>query len=304
MKKNLLFSFLGLILSQALIAQSDSAAAVKVRKFKHNFQAGFTFNQASFSDNWKGGGVNSMAFGAFLNYLVKRKTDHWDFSSDLQMQLGFLENQGETRRKNADRLFYDLKAGYIISPKVNLFGSVNFLSQFMDGYDSKTKSVSDPAKDSLVSSLFAPAYLTSSVGVEYKPLEYLWFRLGVGTLRQTFVLDERISNAGLYGLEKPGDKLRNQAVLQFIANFDKNLASNVNLKLRYMSNFDYLKYSEKGATLDEAMVHIFNANLTLKATKYVSTNFQVNLIKDPDQDKEAQFSQILTLGVIYNISRE
>jgi hypothetical protein len=302
--KKILFTNLFMLLFSVAFAQIDSALTPKPRKVKHNFQAGFNLNQSTFSDNWAGGGFNSYAFGGFSNYVAKYKRKNWDFTSDLQLQLGFQEIQNEGRRKNADRLFYDLKAGYMINKKWNFFASLNFLSQFIEGYDAKTKSLVEPNKDSLISSLFAPAYLTSSLGLEYKPLEYLWMRFGVGTLRQTFVLDERISNAGLYGLKKPGDKLRNQAVLQFIANFDKNLAQNVNLKLRYMTNFDYLKATESSGGMDMAIVHIFNANLTLKATKYISTNLQINVIKDPDQDKSAQFSQILSLGVVYSLSKE
>jgi hypothetical protein len=298
-----------LLLSNYSSAQTtptpEATPPVKIaRPFKHNFQVGFTLNQASFSDNWKGGGVNSIAFGGFLNYNVKYKNENWDFASDLQSQIGFIENAGENRRKNADRIFYDLKAAYRLTSKWNAFASINFLSQFADGYDYKVKSILDDKKDSLVSGLFAPAYLTSSVGAEYKPIDYFWLRFGVGTLRQTFVLDERISNAGLYGLKNPGDRLRNQAVLQFIANFDKNLAENINLIWRYMVNFDYIEATSATGTMEAAVVHNFNLNLTLKATKYISTNFQVNVIKDPDQDKNTQFSQILSLGMLLNLNRD
>lgn len=294
---------LGLILSLSTFlgsAQTDSLnQEPKPRKFKHNFQAGITLNQSTFSDNWTGGGVNSFAFGWFLNYTVKHKTEHWDFNSDLQLQLGYQENRGDIRRKNADRVFYDLKAGYILNKKFNIFGSLNFLSQFADGFDARTKSKVEPTKDSLISRLFSPAYLTSSVGMEYKPLSYLWMRLGIGTLRQTIVLDPIISQAQLYGLEKPGDKIRNQFVLQYVINFDKDLVQNVNFKTRYMVNYDYFKAGQPNA-----FVHILNANLTLKATKYISTNFQVNMIKDYDQSPDIQWSQILSLGMTYSLSRQ
>jgi hypothetical protein len=233
-----------------------------------------------------------------LNHSGTHETPKWSFRSDLQLALGFFENQGEKARKNADRIFYDFKVGYRIGSKWNAFGSVNFLTQFLEGYDAKLKTVSDPTVDSLVSNLFAPAYLTSSFGMEYKPVSYLQMRFGVGTLRQTFVLDENISNAQLYGLEKPGDKLRNQAVLQYIINFDKELVKNVDLKWRYMVNFDYMNASKPNA-----FVHIFNANLTLKTTRYISTNFSLNLIKDYDQDKNIQFSQVLALGILYQYNK-
>jgi hypothetical protein len=300
--KKVLLSALLLLFNQILFAQTDTAAIPpKKRLYEHNFQAGFTLNQSTFSDNWKGGGANSLAFGWFLNYTAKRKTQNWDFNHDLQMQLGYQRNRDadnkEIRRKNADRLFYDYKAGYIVNKYWNIYGSVNFLSQFRDGFDYKTPSKLDASKDSLISKFLSPAYLTTSVGAEYKPLDYIWMRLGVGTLRQTIVMDKSLSNAQLYGLEKPGDNLRNQFVLQFIFNFDKEIVKNVNFKTRYMVNYDYFKSSEPNA-----FVHIFNANLTLKATKYISTNFQVNIINDFDQDVALQWSQILSLGMLVSLS--
>jgi len=301
MKKDLLIILL-LISNQILFAQTDTASITpKKRLYEHNFQAGFTLNQSSFSDNWKGGGANSLAYGWFLNYTAKRKTTNWDFNHDLQMQLGFQQNVGsdnkEIRRKNADRLFYDYKVGYIINKHWNIFASLNFLSQFRNGFDYKTPSALDAAKDSLISKFLSPAYITTSIGAEYKPLDYIWMRFGIGTLRQTIVRDQGLSNAQLYGLEKPGDHLRNQFVLQYIFNFDKDLVKNVNFKARYMVNYDYFKSGKPNA-----FVHIFNANLTLKATKYISTNFQVNIIKDYDQDKDIQWSQILSLGMLLSLS--
>jgi hypothetical protein len=286
-----------------LFAQSDSTIITpKEKLFKHNFQAGFTLNQSTFSDNWKGGGISSFAYGFFLNFNSKYQNKNWDFNSDFQMQLGFQNNKSETgpetvKRKNADRLFYDLKAGYILNSKWNVFGSVNFLTQFTNGFDYKLKSKMDPNLDSLISNFMAPAYITTSVGLEYKPLSYIWMRLGVGTLRQTIVLDPVISNAKLYGLENAGDKLRNQFVIQYIFNFDKELTKNVVFKTRYMVNYDYFKSGEPNA-----FVHILNANLTLKATKFLSTNFQLNMIKDYDQSEDLQWSQILSLGVVYTLS--
>lgn len=300
--KKVLLSALLLLYNQILFAQTDTAATpLKKRLFEHNFQAGFTLNQSTFSDNWKGGGANSLAFGWFLNYNAKRKTENWDFNHDLQLQLGFQRtrdaNDKELRRKNADRVFYDYKAGYIVNKHWNIFGSLNFLTQFTDGFDYKTLSVVDPNKDSLISKFFSPAYITTSVGAEYKPIDYIWMRLGIGTLRQTIVMDKSLSDAQLYGLEKPGDRLRNQFVLQYIFNFDKEIVKNVNLKTRYMVNYDYFKTGEPNA-----FVHIFNANFTLKATKYISTNFQVNMISDYDQDKDLQWSQILSLGMLVSLS--
>ncbi|MBC7381538.1 MAG: DUF3078 domain-containing protein [Bacteroidia bacterium] len=295
MMKKIAASLHFLIITFVCCAQSDT---MPKPKWTHALQTGINLNQASFSDNWKGGGVSSYAMGAFLNYLAKFQGTKWDNNSDLQLQLGYLQNKGEVQRKNADRIFYDYKAGYRLAAKWNVFASLNFMSQFKEGFDYKTKSVVDLKQDSLISNFLAPAYLTSSLGLEYKPVVYLWMRFGLGTLRQTIINDTRISNAKLYGLEKAGDKLRNQVVFQYIISFDKEIVKNVTLKWRYTVNFDYYKVGKPNA-----FVHILNANLTLKATKYISTNVSVNLIRDNDQDKALQLSQVLSLGVLYSFEK-
>ncbi len=296
MKKKYLFILLCAI-SQGLQAQTDSLSRL-LPKWEHKLQTGINLNQSSFSDNWKGGGVSSYAYAWFFNYLAKKHSEKWDVNSDLQMQLGFLQNQGKSEHKSMDRIFYDFKIGRKLSDKWNLFVSLNFLTQFKEGFDYNVKSRLEPTNDSLISNFLAPGYLTSSFGLEYKPVNYLWMRFGMGTLRQTFVTDKRISDAQLYGLVHKGDHLRNQAVLQYILSFDKELVKNVNFRWRYMLNFDYFN-----AGKPNAFVHIFNANLTLKATKYLSTNLSVNIIRDYDQDKDIQLSQSLSLGIIYSLSR-
>ncbi len=43
--------------------------------WRKSFKAGLNLNQASFSGNWKAGGVNSFGFNALLNYKANYKKD-------------------------------------------------------------------------------------------------------------------------------------------------------------------------------------------------------------------------------------
>ena len=103
---------------------------------------------------------------------------------------------------------------------------------------------------------------------------------------------------GLYGLQKPGDNIRNQFVFQFLANVDKNIFENVNLKARYSALMDYFRFG-----VSNGIVHRFDANLTMKVNKYLSTNVQAVLFRDYDQDPNWQFSQILSMGLLYKITK-
>jgi hypothetical protein len=276
----------------------ESKADSTANKWKQVMTSGINLNQSSFSDNWKGGGTNTLAIGWYLNHTANVSNESWRLNSDLNLQVGFLQNRTQSLRKNIDRIAYEFKAGYRISPKWDFYGSTNFQTQFFNGYEYGKKNKAGVPVDSLISSLFAPAYLTSSMGLEYHPDKSFYTRIGIGSLRQTFVFDQAISRAGLYGLEKPGDNIRNQFVFQYLVNVDKDVWENINVKARYSALIDYFRL-----TLSNSIVHRLDANVTMKVNKYVSTNLQIVLFRDYDQDPNWQFSQILSMGLVYRIEK-
>lgn len=292
------FIYLILIFSYPLLAENSiQKDSLKVH-WKQNFATGIDLNQASFSDNWKGGGSNTFATGWYLNHNATINNSSWRLISDLSMQVGFLQNKTQSLRKSVDRIFYEFKAGYRISPKWDFYGSTNFQTQFFQGFEYGKKNKLGIPRDSLVSSIFAPAYLTTSLGLEYHPQKTFYTRVGIGSLRQTFVFDERISRAGLFGLERPGDNIRNQFVLQLLFNVEREIFENVNMKLRYSTLIDYFRMG-----LSNGMVHRLDANFTMKVNKYLSTNLQAVLFRDYDQDPNWQFSQVLSMGLAYRITK-
>src|SRR5262249_19047774 len=144
-----------------------------------------------------------------------------------------------------------------------------------------------------------PGYLTEAIGIEYKPVEYFWAELGLGALRQTFVTNQQLYTAAnaatLYGVDK-GKNMRNQVVLQFVANFDKELLKNIFLKVRYLGLVDYAKINGQG------IVHRLDANLVAKVNRYIDVNFGTVVLYDYDQDHDTQYSQVFGLGVLYTFS--
>src|SRR4051812_27367848 len=96
----LLFQFFFLNISIAF-GQTDSltSPAMVASKWKRSLETGLNVNQASFSDNWKGGGVTSLALGSLLNARAFYQGDKVSFDTDLQMTYGFLKNKGQNFRK-------------------------------------------------------------------------------------------------------------------------------------------------------------------------------------------------------------
>lgn len=259
--------------------------------WKRRLEIGLNLNQASFTPNWKGGGTNNFAMGSLVNGSLLYTNGKFTWSNDLQLQYGFQKNEGQTRRKTQDLVFIDTKAGYDISEKLNAFGAVNFVSQFAEGLNYSKDPLGNEVTR-VISRWMAPAYFTQSLGVQYKPVPYFMVRLGALATRQTFVMDPNLSAAGAFGVDT-GSTVKVDYGYQIVANFDKNLAKNLNLKARYLSFGDYTNFQRTNHRLDL----IFAARIT----KYINTNFTAVMLYDRNQDLAVQWSQVLALGILFQL---
>jgi hypothetical protein len=267
---------------------------------------GANLNQGSFSSNWTGGGVNSVALGLFFNALREVKKGKHSWRNDFQSQYGVVRNKGQQSRKNVDRIFFDSKYNREIASKWSLFGNVNFLSQFAPGYNyiADTSDASKTIKKKL-SGFFSPAYLTEAIGIEYKPVPYFFIDFAPAALRQTIVMDRDIylntPEQNNYGVEI-GKRVRNEVgIVQLVANFDKDIAQDINLKFRYLS---FTSYADNPRTekLDKQFHfdHRLDAQITAKIARYFNVNLGTIIIYDKDQAARAQFAQGLSVGFLYS----
>ena len=256
---------------------------------------GANLNQGSFSSNWTGGGVNSVALGLFFNALNEKIKGKNAWRNDFQSQYGIVRNKGQQSRKNVDRIFFDTKYNRSIGSKWSLFANVNFLSQFGDGYNYSAAPDSTDAKKK-VSGIFSPAYVTEAIGIEFRPASYFFIDFAPGALRQTIVLDKNLyvntPDQNNYGVPI-GKSFRTEAALiQIVANFDKDIAKDVNLKFRYLMFSSFKRPGNIDNRLD--------AMLTAKINKYVNVNLGAIMVYDDDQSNKVQFAQALSIGFLYS----
>ena len=142
------------------------AQVVKVdslSNWKKSFKAGLNLNQASFSSNWKAGGVNSLGFNTFLNYKANYTKDKITWDNEFDFMYGMVNNQGQGYRKTLDRIYMDTKYGKAINDKWSMFLALNFQTQFAEGFK-YSKDANGVEVASLISNLFAPAFITTSLG--------------------------------------------------------------------------------------------------------------------------------------------
>ncbi len=262
--------------------------------WKISFNASIPFNQASFSDNWSGGGINSLGLSSLVNFKANYLKGKHSWDNEIDLTYGFTNNDGQGFRKNNDRIYIDTKYGYSISDHWNLFSSLNIQTQFVKGYRYEQDSL-DREVEILISDFMAPGYFTASLGFEYTPKPYFKLRLSPFAPRLTVVRDKELylnvdSNYGV----PIGETTRWEwLAFQAIADFDKDLTENLNLKFKYQlfANLETLEFNK--------IDHRLDAILSAKVAKYFDVKLSGILLYDYDQIDEIQLSQGFGLGFAY-----
>ncbi len=296
LSRNVAVFFFMSILLTANCAKGQIVRNDSLSKWKKAFKAGLNLNQSSFTSNWKAGGINSLGFVTFLNYKANYTGEHNSWDNEIDLQYGSINNQGVGARKTLDRIFIDTKYGHALNKKWDLSLSANLLSQFGPGY----KYLKSKANaDSLValSDFIAPAFITVGLGFEYHPVDYFKLRLSPIAPRLTVVNNVahfiNIDNPTPYGLSPNRTARMQWLAFQMLAEFNKDIAKNVNLNWRYILFADYQKLG-----LDQ-LYHRLDLNLTAKLGRFVNLNLGTILLYDRNQDSSVQFSQALSFGMMY-----
>ena len=261
-----------------------------------SLKTGLGLNESLLSSNWRGGGVNTIGFNALFNARANRKSGVHSFDNEADLLFAFSQTQGLGYRKGQDRLYLDTKYGRALTERWDMFLSLNLLSQFAPGYKYDQDAAGN-GRARLTSDFFAPAFITAAYGFEYHPATYFHLRLAPFAPRLTVVnrVDRFVAALGdtPYGVN-PGHSTRFEALAaQILAEFDKNISPNVNLKARYVlfANYRNLNFQE--------IDHRLDVGLTAKVGKYVNVALNGIALYDYDQDHGVQYSQGLTIGMAY-----
>jgi len=267
----------------------------KINYWKTKATVGINANQASFSDNWKGGGTNSIAIGALLNHKAEYSKESYSYTSEVIMQYGKVKNKDQLQKKTNDRIYWDNKAAVQLSKNWYFFASLSFESQFDKGFSySKDAQGNEVAK--ILSKFMSPGYLTESLGFEYKPSKSFSTRIGTGTARQTFVLDTTIyrTNAKNFGVPI-GQKVKNDLAFQVVTNFEKEVVKNTIIKGKYNMFIPYESFSDIDHRLDLVV--------TAKINRFLNVSLTGVVLYDKDMDLKVQSSQALALGMSFTFPR-
>lgn len=289
----LLLLFLGMTVYANDITMADTAKSAandtvvpKVSNWKTTSVPTLKFSQYYY-DNWASDGYTQVAFtiGYIGTYTYTKPNYIWDSRVDLAF--GFLKidmnadkifDDSKYLRKSDDKMDFTSTFSWKMKSNWNCNASVNFKSQFYDSY----KFYADPEQEpALISTLFAPAYMITSLGFEYKK-EYWNASFSFITGKNTFVLDNRINPAD-YGVLEGRSHMGWGSYVRFY--FKKDLWKNINLYTRLELFWEYQK-----ELLTQTDVN-WETTLEFKVNSWLSAFASLNLIYDADYSLARQLYQ-------------
>ena len=290
------FSLLALTAGQ-VVAQTDSAPT-ETPSWKISGVSGLNLSQTSLT-NWAAGGENSVAWNLYLNASANYKKDSWSWDIT---DFGKTFTTSNKWLKSIDKLNFSTKIGRSLSKHWSVSALGDFLTQFARGYAAENNPNIAGNKDKYISTILAPGYLTLAVGADYKPNDDFSLLLAPVTGKMTFVLDNRLSTAGAFGV-KPGNKTLAEIGALAVANYKRKLAENINLVTKLTL---FTPYNESFGTIDVN----WDMMIAFKINKFLTTTLTTNLVYDDDiktvdlqgnkRGAKVQFREVLGLGLAYS----
>ncbi len=302
-----------IIISLIIICLSIGVVKSQVKDtsyWKKGMEIGFSLSNSTFSPNWRGGGVNNFSTQAFLNGSATYLKSKISWDNKLNCIYGIIRTtqydvngkKYASRKKSLDNFIADSKFGYGLTKTINAYSGLTFQTQMTSGYN-YLKNINGRDSNVRISNLLAPGSLVEAIGLEWKPYDWFFARVGGAAIRQTFVLDQKLyeisASNELYGVTK-GGKIRNEIGIQIQAGLNKDLdkKKSMNIKANYLG---FAPWGNKNSPLDSRIDLIYTAKLT----KFITFNCTLIAIFDKDQREPGfnawQNSQQLGIGLLFKI---
>lgn len=284
-----LFTMLLLMVTIAVCAETKKDSV-----WITNGYAGLKLTQVSFT-NWATGGDNAFAFDLQGTYQADYKHNKHIWQNRIELSYGLNKTKSEITKKTSDKIYLNSNYGYEIYKRLYLSALLNFQSQFTRGYDYGVN------PDVYVSQFMAPGYLMTGIGFTWIPNKFFTAVLSPAAWRGTFVLNDRLSDEGAYGV-KPGKRLLSEFGANLKLEGRYEFLKNMTLYSRLDLYSDYLR---KPQNVDIN----WEVQINMVINKWFSTTLTTNMVYDDDvkitlsdgrKVKRIQFKELLGVGLQFN----
>ena len=124
---------------------------------------GLFFAQHSFSEHFKGGGLNSIATSSNLEVLLNYQHAKNSWNNRIVSRYGVIKIDRNELQKNQDHLELDSKYSHQINKHLQISGLLNFTTKFHDFYEVKKTG----ERGKRIGNFLSPAYLNIGSGIDY-----------------------------------------------------------------------------------------------------------------------------------------
>ncbi len=255
------------------------------------------FTQTALS-NWAKGGESSISMLLIGKYIANYSKKNLKWENMAEFRLGIFSSKSRGLEKNDDKLEFQSRMGYSAFKKWYYSGEANFRTQIAKGY-------SYPDKGNPISAFMAPAYLTASVGMDYKPNKNFSLFLSPFTSKTTYVKDTVLVDPSNFGLDPGRTKLWEPGVIVKVNwHYDilENLTYDTRAEIFNNYNYPFQKFNVnwEQVFLMQISRHI-NARLMTQVVYDYNVKFPVKDENGTEIDKKAkwQFKELFTLGFNY-----
>ena len=263
---------------------------------------GFDLNQVGFV-NWNAGGQNSVSGLLKLYFSRSYEKLYTVWNNEISARYGLNQRQDEGLIKTDDEIKLTSAFSYRKDTISKWFytAQFSFRTQFTDGF-------SNPGDEEPISKFFAPAYTFLGLGGTYNLNDkFFSIYLSPFTFKSTYVLDEKLSNDGAFGVT-PGKNARHELGFLVRTKWDRELAKNFAMTNALELYTDYIN-SFGNIDIDWVLTFRFKIN------DFMEANFRTHLIYDDDiKYKEdtngdgnletlgarVQLKQQLGIGILYS----
>lgn len=255
-----------------------------VQSWSHTMVSALTFTQVSYS-NWVQGGQNSLAYTLSVEGKSERDDSTLNWANSYKFAFGQARLGGGGLRKTDDKIDLQSVLTYQWGSLLNPYVAATLKSQFAEGVTYDDRGIATP-----VSAMFDPVYLTQSVGFGYQPVPQIKTRLGAAmreilTSRYTAYSDD----PGTAKVEKTKVDGGIESVTEIEWKLEENILLTAKLEL-----FAPLK------NFDQVVVRGDNT-LSLKVSKYIVVNLNVQWINETQVTPRTQVKETLAIGLSYTL---
>ncbi len=230
--------------------------------------------------NWAAGGASTFALNSGISLFANYKKENKVWDTQLNINLGFNKqgNRNFQTRKTNDNFQFVSNYGRELSEFFYLSTQLDARTQLIDGYKFSRPSGSETEIRTKISDFLSPGYVQSSTGLNYrktyKDKSRISLILSPFTGRFTIVMNDSLSQAGAFGVEK-GENVRAEAGMSVAASVtDIKLMENITWKSDINLFSNYERFGN--------MVVNFNSVIRMKVNKYISTRIETVVIYDEE----------------------